>query len=699
MIRQATRQRLTRRFVRSNHQFARLFSSTTPTSEATATNGSRANGRNLSQTALVALCSLSVGFAVGQSYQQPLQPERPPQVLPNGLPRTCCEDTSPEDNHTLTEAQKALPSELARIVGPENVLQGPNSSSFLQGARLGSGPALCVVTAHHLHHVVQVVQAIVDADCVVLPQGQNTGLTGGSVPRCGAVQQRPTVVLSLKHLDRIFPIDNGHRVVCLAGAGLASLEQFLDKHFPHRESHSVLGSTFLNPTTAAGVALGSGGTQCRKGPAYTERALYLTVATNKWHEKVVTVHNTLGIEGLEDDDQLPENRARKVMDSVAYKLDTWSRWIHDGYARDMRYSSSSDDGDTRNKKKQHHQLKASDDDYARRLCECNSQVSRYNADTRGPDLVRSEGKVVILATVHDTFPKPNETKTYWLSFDSLDTALAFRRQVCLDNPRDLPVSCEYMDRDSFDVVDRSGRVLGNMIKFIGTSSSLLRSLWNVKLWIEALPGANQSIDKLLHAVNNICPAILPSDIMETGKSMDHHIVMAVGDFGDGSMERLLERMETFRNEHGEKIKVHECTPRQAKSLDAFRFVAAPAFRTWCVGQGVQGFSVDYALPKNGGTAPKLPGNAHPLKRMRYSHFGCNVVHEDLAFGLDSNIEDIKYALKQTVELDCGGKLPAEHGHGTEYQAPAETQKRWRRIDPLNVMNPGVGQTSTQRQYK
>ena len=56
----------------------------------------------------------------------------------------------------------------------------------------------------------------------------------------------------------------------LAGVGLAQLQKWLNKCFPDRESHSVLGSTFLNPTTAAaGVAFGSGGTQCRKGPAYT----------------------------------------------------------------------------------------------------------------------------------------------------------------------------------------------------------------------------------------------------------------------------------------------------------------------------------------------------------------------------------------------------------------------------------------------
>jgi len=52
-----------------------------------------------------------------------------------------------------------------------------------------------------------------------------------------------------------------------------------------------------------------------------------------------------------------------------------------------------------------------------------------------------------------------------------------------------------------------------------------------------------------------------------------------------------------------------------------------------------------------------------------------------------------------VEEECGGKLPAEHGHGTEYVAPRETQERWKKMDPLNVLNPGVGGLSEKFRYK
>ena len=78
-------------------------------------------------------------------------------------------------------------------------------------------------------------------------------------------------------------------------------------------------------------------------------------------------------------------------------------------------------------------------------------------------------------------------------------------------------------------------------------------------------------------------------------------------------------------------------------------------------------------------------------RMRYSHFACNVFHEDIAFKPGVDAHAAKMTLKATVE-GLGGKLPAEHGHGTEYAAAPAAQRRWMEMDPLKVMNPGVGGT-------
>ena len=163
----------------------------------------------------------------------------------------------------------------------------------------------------------------------------------------------------------------------------------------------------------------------------------------------------------------------------------------------------------------------------------------------------------------------------------------------------------------------------------------------------------------------------------------------------GSEEkRFRERLTAFGGKH--TVAVHDCTPAETPWVQYFRFAAAPAFRTWCIGKGLEGVSVDYALPKGEDGAPPLAPDVSAL-RMRYSHFGCNVVHEDIAFNVGVDARAAKMDLNHAVE-DMGGKLPAEHGHGTEYVAPADTQKRWQQMDPLNVFNPGVGGLSLERKY-
>jgi D-lactate dehydrogenase len=88
------------------------------------------------------------------------------------------------------------------------------------------------------------------------------------------------------------------------------------------------------------------------------------------------------------------------------------------------------------------------------------------------------------------------------------------------------------------------------------------------------------------------------------------------------------------------------------------------------------------------------------------HFACNVAHEDLSFPpsfqsksglLPTDVEGLTSMIKEALKAN-GIRLPAEHGHGVEYEAPPETQQRWRELDPLNMMNPGVGKTSFKRNY-
>ena len=99
-------------------------------------------------------------------------------------------------------------------------------------------------------------------------------------------------------------------------------------------------------------------------------------------------------------------------------------------------------------------------------------------------------------------------------------------------------------------------------------------------------------------------------------------------------------------------------------------------------------------PRNFDRILELPEKDMGIEmRCLCSHFGCNVFHESLMISKDVDVKKAKKQIKKFIE-EAGGKLPAEHGHGTEYEAPI----RWKKMDPTNSMNPGVGQSSCLKGY-
>jgi D-lactate dehydrogenase len=227
-----------------------------------------------------------------------------------------------------------------------------------------------VVKPQRLQDAVRVVELCAAQGLVVYPQGQNTSLTGGGVPREQEDPQRRAVVVNMSALNDIYVLEKENKVLCCAGAGIYSLSEKLKPL--QRQSHSVLGSFFLNPSVAAGLALSSGGTQLRKGPVYTERVLYLKIN----EDRSVEVVDTLGLQAAQDSVHLIDSQP------PASSL-----------VLDPRYASRRSSDAER---------------YAKSLTDsASSAVSRCNANVEGIDPVRSEGKVLILASIHDTFPCPS----------------------------------------------------------------------------------------------------------------------------------------------------------------------------------------------------------------------------------------------------------------------------------------------------
>ncbi|GIU88642.1 MAG: oxidoreductase [Acidimicrobiia bacterium] len=115
-----------------------------------------------------------------------------------------------------------LLARLARIVGDAHVLTDADTTAGHTVDWTGRfrGPALAVVRPGTTAEVAQVVRECAQAGVGVVPQGGNTGLVGGSVPRGGEV------VCSLRRLTRLDAVDlRTGQVTAGAGVTLARLRE------------------------------------------------------------------------------------------------------------------------------------------------------------------------------------------------------------------------------------------------------------------------------------------------------------------------------------------------------------------------------------------------------------------------------------------------------------------------------------------
>jgi len=572
----------------------------------------------------------------------------------------------------------------------------------MRGARVGASTVWLLAKPSTATEAAKSLAACVDATAPVVLQGANTGLTGGSLPFEGE-DVEPAVLLNTRRLGRTALVDGGKRVLCEAGVGITTLAQ--EMRTVGRESHSVLGSVFLNPTVAAGVAFGSGGTQVRKGPSYTERALYCKVDADS---RVLLV-NELGIDGLPEG-EFPLDQPEGVALLEAYEAAVGKKSAGLSTATDC----------TR---------RASDTAYGRRMALMDGDISRFNADTRGPHVNRCEGKVLILATVHDTYALPKRKRSLWVSTDSTERAFELKRALFAaererqsegggaggEEPASgeegavlLPASIEYMNGDCVAAIDEAGRWLMAIIGLLGVESELLKYGFALKSAIERVPLLERVPDILLCTFNGLLPAQLPPAVQAQVAACDNHMLIDLCDYGHQEDAELFRRLEAFAASADASSSAASSPPvliyeaadaAEAKRLSLFRFVAAAVFKVYCTGKGFTGMSLDYVLPTDVSTVPDLPVEAP--KRPRYSHFGCNVVHDDIALPGATTTEEY-YAIKKQVKANVEalrGRLPSEHGHGTEYEAPEDTKQRWMEMDPTNALNPGVGGLSPHPHYR
>ena len=118
----------------------------------------------------------------------------------------------------------AFLSALRSHLGPAGVLTGPDAVPYLTGQRgLFTGEALAVVRPASVGETALVVRSCASAGVSIVPQGGNTGMSGGAVP--ARDDMRPSIVLSTSRMNRIVSVDPDRwTITAEAGATIEAVQ-------------------------------------------------------------------------------------------------------------------------------------------------------------------------------------------------------------------------------------------------------------------------------------------------------------------------------------------------------------------------------------------------------------------------------------------------------------------------------------------
>jgi len=555
-------------------------------------------------------------------------------------------------------------NELTRLVGSAHLLtDAAKTARYRKGFRSGQGDALAVVFPGTLLELWRVLSACVAADKIILMQAANTGLTEGSTPN-GNDYDRDIVIISTLRLDKLHLLDKGEQVLAYPGTTLYSLEKALKPL--GREPHSVIGSSCIGASVIGGICNNSGGSLVQRGPAYTEMSLFARID----EQGKLTLVNHLGI----DLGVTPEQILSKLDDDRVKDSDV----LHDG-------------------------RHAHDHDYISRVREIDADTpARYNAD---PDrLFESSGcagKLAVFAVRLDTFPAEKRQQVFYIGTNQPEVLTTIRRHI-LGEFAHLPVAGEYMHRDIYDIAERYGKDTFLMIDKLGTDK--MPFFFTMKGRTDAMLEKVSLFkphftDRFMQKLGNAFPAHLPPRMKSWRDKYEHHLLLKMA--GDGIAEAQSWLSEFFKNAEGDFF---ACTPEEGSKAFLHRFAAAGAairYQAVHADEVEDILALDIALRRNDTdwfeTLP-LEIDSQLVHKLYYGHFMCYVFHQDYIVKKGVDAHALK-AQMLTLLQARGAQYPAEHNVGHIYEAPAALKQFYRANDPTNSMNPGIGKTSKQKNWK
>ena len=555
-----------------------------------------------------------------------------------------------------------LINQLNSVVGNRFVITSPYSMErFCKGYRSGGGKAIAVVCPGTLLEQWRVLELCVAANVIVIMQAANTGLTEGSAP--SGVYDRDVIVLSTNRMSKIQIIQNGKQIIAFPGATLYALEEKLKPL--NRKPHSVIGSSCVGASIIGGVCNNSGGALIERGPSYTE--LSLTAKVNQ--DGVLELINHLGI-NLGND---PE--------TILTRLEAG-----DFKKNDFEYTESI----------------ASDKEYQNRVRDIDSEApARFNADpTRLYEASGCAGKLSVFAVRVDTYPKNEREKVFYIGVKNPNVLTNLRRDM-LSTFSTLPVSAEYMHSECYDISKKFGKDTLILIDKLGTER--LPKLFSIKGWLDARLNSSKwfpanFIDRIMQLVGTTWKNVLPKRMEEFRNRFDHHLILKMRDGGIDEARRYIK--DKF---DGVNSDCFECGIREAEIASLHRFVAAgAAVRYMAINKGAVAdiIALDIALKRNERNwFEKLPASIERAisHKLYYGHFFCHVFHQDYVVKKGYDPVKVKEQLLAFIQ-GRGAKYPAEHNVGNMYKADQELVNFYKKCDPTNSFNPGIGKMDKSKHY-
>ena len=563
---------------------------------------------------------------------------------------------------TTSVPRDALLAQMRQIVGTRHVLTDEQATRrFRKGHRTGEGNVLAVVRPGSLLEQWHILQAAVAADRIVIMQAANTGLTGGSTPD-GEDYDREIVLINTLRITGVQLVNDGEQVVCLPGATLDRLEQALAPL--NREPHSVIGSSCIGASVLGGICNNSGGALVRRGPAYTELALYAQVNDDGSLELV----NHLGID-LGDS---PEEILTRLQNG-------------DYTPQQVRNEATA---------------KASDARYGEHVRDVDADTpARFNADpARLFEASGSAGKLCLFAVRLDTFPKEPSTVFYIGSNDPHDLT-EVRRHLLAKLPR-LPIAGEYIHRTAFDIGEKYGKDTFLVIDKFGTAK--VPAAFAMKSRVDGFFerfGLRGVTDKVIQALMNLLPSHLPARMREYRDRFEHHLLVRVSN-------DTLEQTRAFLTEYftgSTSGACFECDADEGRKAFLHRFAVAGAairYRESHRSSVEDILALDIALRRNDRDwVETLPAEMEEqiIHKLYYGHFFCHVFHQD--YIVKKGIDPIAMEHRMWKLLDeRRAEYPAEHNVGHLYVAKPALAGFYRELDPTNTFNPGIGHTSKKKHW-